>query len=1149
MNKLATVTKNEFFRYFFSPLAYICLIGFLLLNGSFAFYFGHFFERGRADLLPMFAFQPWIYLLFVPGISMRSWAEEFRAKTILQMATLPVSVTTLVWGKFLASWLFCAVALLLTFPFWIIVNLLGSPDNAVIAAGYLGSFILAGCMLAVSQTMSALTKNQVIALVLAVIANLFFFLSGLEFVLDIFRGIFSAAVIDMIASFSFLTHFESISRGLLELRDVVFFAAVILLFNFTTALVVSFRTAGNARWLKSGRRGSYILVFVFLLAAFGGVNLLADSLLRSIRIDFTAEGIYTLTPATQKVITELKSPVTARLYYSPILGQRNSDMRLMFDRIRLLLKQYAAISNGKIDLHIYNPQPLSNTEDRAIAAGLQPLPVIDSNINAYFGLVLSNEKNRREVIPFFPLERSNFAEQDLTEAFYALEQTKPRLGVLTSLPMFDDILNNVVTPKWEILSQIERFYDVVRLSADNLNLDDIDILMIVHPQGLSEQAQNQIRDYSLKGGKILAFFDMAPEALKLAAPLSKPLQASDYGSLPEWWGFRFFDNAVVADMENSSLIDASTNHKTNPEFTQDVIQFYLRGDSFNPAAPETKGLQKMLLTSASVFAPRKNAEIEFLPLLTASADSQLMSARAVYDNIHPADILRLFKADKLPKYLAARIKGLKHPFDLIVVGDSDLLYDNFWTTHRTILERNYAIPLLDNANFVLNALDSLLGRQTLLTLRGKNYIPRPFTGVEAARIKAARNFKIREKEIFDNIDRAKQGMSEIIAKRQFENRETFTPDELAAIAGIRKKIDAERRELFKIRNNLNTDIDTLKSRVKFAAVYAVPLILLIVLLLPQFRYRRRAAGGRILNRRIIGIGAGALALLLAGIWAAVLQSDTAAPNLEDRPLFDNLSAEINNISTITLRGSRQKLVFYKDADGLWQLEGWPHFLVYQNRIRSFLSTLIEAAYYEKKAAGLESLPAFGLTPIENEGSPAVQIILRDNKAKEIINFNVGSYDLDLGRGSRGADIRVNDSFQVWLAQADFIDLSLDPLTWTYSTLWNLQFGRIAKLNGSTDADIIADNAKEMLNIHFQKAVPAPKNQEPAYALEIEAEGGLDIALRFYAAGKNYLVVYDFVDISSSNLLQNFATCAKGIAYEISAADMEKLINVRPTDRK
>lgn len=162
MRKLFVVTKNELLRYFISPLAYVYLIAFLLLNGSFAIYFGGFFGRGIADLSSMFAFQPWLYLLFIPGISMRLWSEEFRNKTIIQIMTMPVPAATLVWGKFFASWIFCAVALFLTFPFWITVNILGSPDNSVIAVSYFGSFILAGCMLAISQTMSAQPKIRLL---------------------------------------------------------------------------------------------------------------------------------------------------------------------------------------------------------------------------------------------------------------------------------------------------------------------------------------------------------------------------------------------------------------------------------------------------------------------------------------------------------------------------------------------------------------------------------------------------------------------------------------------------------------------------------------------------------------------------------------------------------------------------------------------------------------------------------------------------------------------------------------------------------------------------------------------------------------------------------------------------------------------------
>ena len=258
MKKLFVIIKNELLRYFISPLAYVYLIAFLLLNGSFAIYFGSFFERGSADLSSMFAFQPWLYLLFLPGISMRLWSEEFRSKTIVQIMTMPVSTSTYVWGKFFASWLFCALALILTFPFWITVNILGSPDNGIITLSYIGSFILAGCMLAISQTMSALTKNQVIALVLSVVVNLIFFLSGLEYVLSFVRLFLPLSAVDMIASFSFLTHFDTIINGLIELRDIIFFASIILLFNFTNAI------------------GSACAIFLFLCLIFSRLNCTRD---------------------------------------------------------------------------------------------------------------------------------------------------------------------------------------------------------------------------------------------------------------------------------------------------------------------------------------------------------------------------------------------------------------------------------------------------------------------------------------------------------------------------------------------------------------------------------------------------------------------------------------------------------------------------------------------------------------------------------------------------------------------------------------------------------------------------------------------------------------------------------------------------------
>lgn len=598
MPKTWIVARNELYRYFISPLAYVYLIAFLLLNGSFTVYFGDFFNRGQADLSSMFAFQPWIYLIFIPGISMRLWAEEFRQQTIVQIMTLPVPAAAYVWGKFLASWLFCGLALLLTFPFWLTVNWLGNPDNGVILGGYLGSFLLAGCMLAISQTMSALTKNQVIALVLSVIANLLFFLSGVEYVLSFFRTFASQTFIEMIASFSFLTHFQTLANGLLELRDLFFFGTVILLFNFTTILIVGFKTSGTSGWLKSTSRNYYIFAVLLLLCGFTGLNLIANSFLRDIQYDFTAEKIYTLSPSTKRILGSLPRPVVAKLYYTPLLGQRNPEIRLLVDKLYILLRKYTRLSGGKFNFAVYHPQPLDNIEDQALAAGLQPIPLIDLNQNGFLGLTLTDEAGSRQVIPLFPLERQNFLEQDLTSQIFELFQTKPTLGIISGLPVFDSAETengSMVNQEWEIIKQIRQFYNIkeIKTAADFPN--NLQLLMLIHPHRLKPEIIEAVTDYTLRGGNSLVLLDTTAEAPRIFSPLNNEYVSSDLGELSRLWHFNYFPEAVVADLGNSITVDATTDYKNNPNFTQDIIQFAPRGNNLNRSEPETARLKSILL--------------------------------------------------------------------------------------------------------------------------------------------------------------------------------------------------------------------------------------------------------------------------------------------------------------------------------------------------------------------------------------------------------------------------------------------------------------------------------------------------------------------------------------------------------------------------
>lgn len=242
MAKFRALFKREFASYFATPLALVFIVIFLLLSGVFAFYMGGFYERGQADLTPFFEFHPWLYLFLIPALSMRLWAEERKSGSIELLMTLPVTIWQAVLGKFFAAWCFAGVALALTFPIWITVNYLGDPDNGAILAAYCGSFLMAGGFLAIGACLSAVTRNQVIAFILSVVVCFLFLLSGFAFV-QAFFGWAPQIVVDAIASLSFLTHFQSISKGVIDLRDLIYFATTIGVWLIANTIVLDMKKA------------------------------------------------------------------------------------------------------------------------------------------------------------------------------------------------------------------------------------------------------------------------------------------------------------------------------------------------------------------------------------------------------------------------------------------------------------------------------------------------------------------------------------------------------------------------------------------------------------------------------------------------------------------------------------------------------------------------------------------------------------------------------------------------------------------------------------------------------------------------------------------------------------------------------------------
>ena len=237
MRQALIIARRELGGYFATPVAYVFIVIFLVLQGTLTFNAGDFFGRGQADLVPFFNFLPWVFLLLVPAISMRLWAEERRLGTIELLLTLPITEAEAVIGKFLAAWAFCIIALALTFPFVITVNILGSPDNGVIAAGYLGGVLVSGAFLAIGAATSAMTKNQVIAFVLGVAISFVFALSAYPIVTD-FLDRNLPVLAEIARGFSVIERFQTFAQGLIRLPDIVFFLSFIFFWLFVNAVVV-----------------------------------------------------------------------------------------------------------------------------------------------------------------------------------------------------------------------------------------------------------------------------------------------------------------------------------------------------------------------------------------------------------------------------------------------------------------------------------------------------------------------------------------------------------------------------------------------------------------------------------------------------------------------------------------------------------------------------------------------------------------------------------------------------------------------------------------------------------------------------------------------------------------------------------------------
>ena len=602
------------------------------------------------------------------------------------------------------------------------------------------------------------------------------------------------------------------------------------------------------RILYSGL-GLLLIAVAFLL-----FNGLSGALLSGARLDLTEQKLYTLSPGTRQILDSLDEPLTLRLFFSDQATGELPALRNQARRVEELLRTYVRAADGKLNLQVIDPEAFSEQEDQAAEAGLQAVPLNAGGEQVYFGLVASNARGDRQVIPFFALDREEFLEYEISRLINGLVQRElPVVGVLSGLPLNGgfDMLARQPTAPWMVMEEIRQLFRLERLDSATEEIPaHVSVLMLVHPKQLPQQTLYAIDQFVLRGGKLLAFVDPYSEAdTGSGFPGEDIERASRLDPLLAAWGVRLLPDQVLADAGYGMSVGMGGGRAVrHPAWVS------LPAEALDQDDVVSADLEVLNLASAGLLEPLADASTRFTPLLRSSPLSMPVDAKRLGMLGNPEELLRDLRPDGQRKVLAARIDGparTAYPdgiegrqgglkaaerIDLILVADTDLLSDHLWVQVQQFFGQRLPQPFADNAGFVINALDNLAGSPALISVRSRGRYQRPFEVVQALQRQAETRFLEQEQ-------RLQQRLAD--TERQLAQLQRGADDELNAEqeSAVRRFLDEKlriRKELREVNYRLNADIEALGRTLKFVNIALVPLLLTLGALGLWFWRRRRA---------------------------------------------------------------------------------------------------------------------------------------------------------------------------------------------------------------------------------------------------------------------------------------------------------------------
>jgi len=610
--------------------------------------------------------------------------------------------------------------------------------------------------------------------------------------------------------------------------------------------------------------GTALIVLAVLFVA---VMLLVNVAFRGARVDLTQNHLYTLSDGTKKIVGALDEPINLYLYFSDKGTQELPQLRTYYTRVREMLEEIASRSGGKIRLELIDPLPFSEDEDRAASFGLQSVPVGATGEKVFFGLAGTNSTNGQSTIPFFNPEKESFLEYDVAKLIHELSVSKkPVVGLITSLPMtagFDPATRQMREP-WAIDQQWSQLFEIKPLAADTLKAidNDINVLVVVHPKQLSDDAQYAIDQFVLRGGHLLAFVDPEAELDTTGADPQNPMaammadRASDLPKLFKAWGIEYDPKKVVLDRQRALPI--SMGEGQAPVRHPAILGF--TAEDLNKDDVTTANLETINVSSAGYFELSKDAKDEKLtPLIQTTGDATTTSSDKLKLLQDPSTLYTDYKPGGEHLIVAARLSGkfktafpertdagtLKESKDegqIILVADTDILSDRLWVQIRPFFGQKVMNAFANNGDFAVNSLDNMAGSGDLISIRGRATSQRPFTTVDALKRSADERFRAKEEELQKELQDTERKLTELQSAKSKDQEQILSPEQKSELENFLKRKVEIRKELRQVRRQLDAEIEALGTKLKLVNIVLMPLLLtLAALAFAWWRVQRRRA--------------------------------------------------------------------------------------------------------------------------------------------------------------------------------------------------------------------------------------------------------------------------------------------------------------------